>query len=153
MRFNNVNAKILVALIYFFLSITLIIMIFYLFAVNKNFKLAKMWHYILFFLVSVFFYLKAKFFEFDSDGNGLTFINRGFIISNFINYREKKVEFLKSDLISYKIRNYFFFSTIYIYIKAKRGRIKRLNFGIIFLSNKKRRAMKRSLDKVIQSHN
>jgi hypothetical protein len=101
----------------------------------------------------VVFYSTAKYFEFDSDGNVLMFINRGLFISNFVNYREQRAEFPKEKLKRYRIQNYLLFSYLYVYVKSKSNQIKRVRFNITLLSNSKKRALKQSLEKVLKHNN
>ena len=73
--------------------------------------------------------------------------------SNFINYREQRAEFPKEKLTRYRVENYIFFCKLYIYIKSRSNKIKRLGFNISLLSPRKRRALKKSLDKVLKHNN
>ena len=51
-------------------------------------------------------YIISKYFEYNSDGLNLILINRGFILSEYFNYREHVVEFDKTDLVAFKFQNY-----------------------------------------------
>jgi hypothetical protein len=103
--------------------------------------------------IIVVFYSTAKYFEFDSDGNVLTFVNKGLFITNFINYRENRAEFPKEKLKRYRIQNYLLFSFLYVYVKSKTNQIKRVRFNISLLSKNKKRALKKSLEKVMKHNN
>lgn len=154
MRFSNASSKKWVPFLYFFLGIGSILVIAYLFLFKDDMK-GKLWYAIpaaLLFLLVVF-YSTAKYFEFDSDGNVLTFINRGLFISNFVNYREQRAEFPKEKLKRYRIQNYLLFSYLYVYVKSKSNQIKRVRFNITLLSNSKKRALKKSLEKVLKHNN
>ncbi|MEM6684993.1 MAG: hypothetical protein AAF617_04275 [Bacteroidota bacterium] len=127
----------------------------YLFLFQDNLNKGKLWYAIpavLVFIIVVF-YSTAKYFEFDSDGNVLTFINKGLFISNFINYREHRAEFPKEKLKRYRIQNYVLFSFLYVYVKSKSSQIKRVRFNITLLSGRKKRALKKSLEKVLKHNN
>ncbi|WP_420573548.1 hypothetical protein [Kordia sp.] len=115
----------------------------------------KLWYSIPAFLIviSILFYSTAKYFEFDSDGNVLTFINKGLFISHFINYREHRAEFPKEKLKRYRIQNYLLFCYLFVYVRSKSNQIKRVSFNITLLSNSKKKALRKSLDKVIKRNN
>ncbi|MBC8755089.1 hypothetical protein H2O64_10425 [Kordia sp. YSTF-M3] len=126
----------------------------YLFIFREDSNKINIWYSIPVSLVIFlgFVYSTAKYFEFDSDGNVLTFINKGLFISNFINYRERRAEFPKEKLKRYRIQNYIIFSTLYIYVRSRSNKTKRVHFNISLLSGRKKKALKKSLDKVIK-HN
>lgn len=155
MRFSNSKSKKWVPFLYFFLGIGSILMMFYLFLFREDFKTVGIWYSIPVMLLLTFllFYSTAKYFEFDSDGNVLTFVNKGLFISNFINYRENRAEFPKEKLERYRIKNYVLFCFLYVYVKSKKKQIKRVRFNISMLSGAKKRALKKSLDKVIKHNN
>ncbi|EDP94477.1 hypothetical protein U8527_12495 [Kordia algicida OT-1] len=155
MRFSNAKSKKWVPFLYFFLGIGSILIMLYLFLFREDFKTVGVWYSIPVMLLLVFliFYSTAKYFEFDSDGNVLTFVNKGLFISNFINYREHRAEFPKEKLKRYRLQNYILFSFLYIYVKSKTNQIKRVRFNISLLSGTKKRALKKSLDKVIKHNN
>lgn len=152
MRFNNAKSKRPVSFIYAFLVVLAVVSTLYLYYFSKGFKLNKLWYFFPLITITtiIYMYKNAKFFEFDGDGNALTFINKGLLISNFINYREKRAEFPKNKLKSYKIYNYIIYRTVSIYIKSKNNGTIRLNFNISFLSLKKQRHLKSSLDTILQ---
>ena len=60
----------------------------------------------------------ARYFEYDSDGPKLVFTNKGLILTEFINYRQNKVEFAKHKLAGYKIHNYLVYKVLVISIKS-----------------------------------
>ena len=94
----------------------------------------------------------AKYFEYDSDGHVLVLINKGFVISEFINYSEKKAEFPKRKLLYYKLNKYFLYKSLNLYIKSGKGHQKRLKFNVSLVSNKKLKYLKMSLDKVVKQN-
>lgn len=155
MRFNNASSKRWIPFLYFFLVLGSIIAIVYMLFFQDEFNKGKLWYVIPIALLIIFgiVYTSAKYFEFDSDGNVLTFVNKGLFISNFINYREQRAEFPKEKLTRYRVENYIFFCKLYIYIKSRSNKIKRLGFNISLLSPRKRRALKKSLDKVLKHNN
>lgn len=156
MRFNNIKSKKWVGLIYFCLVIGFIIAIVYSFLFREETScLAKRSNliFIALILIVLFFYITAKYFEFDSDGLGLTFINKGLFISNFINYREHRAEFQKEKLKRYTIKNYIIYSKLNVYVKLKNNKIRKYSFNISFLSTKKKNALKKALNEVLKINN
>lgn len=155
MRFSNAKSKKWVPFLYFFLGISSIVAVLYLFLFREDFNQVKIWYAIpgVLILMIVIFYSTAKYFEFDSEGNVLTLINKGLFITNFINYREHRAEFPKEKLKRYRIENYVLFSFLYVYVKSKTNQIKRVRFNISLLSNSKKRALKKSLEKVMKHNN
>lgn len=154
MRFDNAKSKKWIPFLYFFIGIGGVLAILYFFFFREDHNQIKDWYSVpvLFAVVFGIIYSSAKYFEFDSDGNVLTFINKGLFISDFINYRERRAEFPKEKLKRYRIQNYVIFSRIYIYVRSRSNKTKRVHFNISLLSNSKKRALKKSLDKVIK-HN
>ncbi|QHI35067.1 hypothetical protein IMCC3317_04130 [Kordia antarctica] len=155
MRFDNAKSKKWIPFLYFFLGIGGILVILYFFFFREDHNQIKIWYSIpvLFVVVVGIIYSSAKYFEFDSDGSVLTFINKGLFISNFINYREHRAEFPKEKLKRYRIQNYILFSYLYVYVKSRSNKTKRVHFNISLLSSGKKRALKKSLDKVIKHNN
>ncbi|WP_386406583.1 hypothetical protein [Sungkyunkwania multivorans] len=119
---------------------------------NKGMALVFIMPTLFLVLFSWFVYKNVKYFEYDSDGDVLNFINRGMFISNFINYRENRAEFPKVKLSHYKINDYVIYRTLNVYVKTKNHRVKRLRFNITFLNKKKIKALKSSLNKVIRNN-
>ncbi|WP_046755648.1 hypothetical protein [Kordia jejudonensis] len=155
MRFSNASTKKWIPFLYFFLGLGSLVAILFVMFFQDEFNQVKLWYLIPIFLVVIFvmIYTSAKYFEFDSDGNVLTFINKGLFISNFVNYREQRAEFPKEKLKSYRIKNYILFCLLYVYIKSRNNKIKRIQFNISLLSRRKKRALKQSLDKVLKHNN
>jgi len=155
MRFDNAKSKKWIPFIYFFIATGSIIVMFYFFFFQEESHKISSWYGIpiLLFIFLVIVYSSAKYFEFDSDGNVLTFINKGLFISNFINYREHRAEFPKEKLKRYRIQNYIIFSRLYLYVRSRSNKTKRVHFNISLLSSRKKRALKQSLDKIIKHNN
>ncbi len=155
MRFDNAKSRNWISFLYFFIGIGGVITMLYLFFFREDSHKINIWYSIPISLVVFFIivYSSAKYFEFDSDGNVLTFINKGLFISNFINYRERRAEFPKEKLKRYRIKNYIMFSRLYLYIKSRSNKTKRVHFNISLLSRRKKAALKKSLDKVIKHNN
>lgn len=103
-------------------------------------------------IVLAFWYMRARYFEYDSNGSVLIFINRGVLIQQLLNYREFKAEFPKEKLYKYKVKHYLIYRPLYIYVRSKNGRIKKVVFDITFVSPKRVNLLEQSLNKVITNN-
>jgi len=106
---------------------------------------------LLVFLVFLYWYKRAKHIEYDSTGLGLVFISKGVLLSEINNYREQRIEIPKSKLKKFSIKNMFFSKKLYLYIRTH-GVVKKVCLDITFLSRNKTKALKMSLDKVVQEN-
>lgn len=155
MRFNNRKAKNFVITLYFvfaslFLSLSMMFSL-----VKKLIGSDKYKYYILFIVLGLALFLVhkiAKYFEYDSDGNVLVFINKGMLLSDFLNYRENRAEFPKKKLRYYKLNNYLIYKSLNIYIDSNDGKQKRLKFNVTLVSNKKLKYLNQSLGKVVKQN-
>ncbi len=155
MRINNAKIKNTILTAYFLLLFGAILnmLVFGLFrSWIKNTNLE--WGLIIGFFLIVFIalYSIAKYFEYDSDGDVLVIINRGLIVSEFVNYREKIVEFPKKKLIYYKLKDYGIYRSLNLYIRSGENHQKRIKFNITLVPKKKLRYLKMSLDKVVKQN-
>lgn len=103
-------------------------------------------------IFSAFWYLRARYFEYDSNGEVFIFINKGVLLTDFVNYREQKAEFPKAKLYNYKIKDYLIYRALYIYVRSKDDTIKRISFDITFISPKRVDLLKQSLNKVLKQN-
>ena len=112
------------------------------------------WILIVVFFVGVFLALHsvAKYFEYDSDGDVLVIINRGMIVSEFFNYREKIVAFPKTKLLYYKLKDYKIYKSLNLYVRSGEHHQKRIKFNVTLVPNRKLRYLKMSLNKIVK-HN
>jgi hypothetical protein len=112
------------------------------------------WILIIVFFVGVFLALHsvAKYFEYDSDGDVLVIINRGMIVSEFFNYREKIVEFPKTKLLYYKLKDYKIYKSLNLYVKSGEHHQKRIKFNVTLVPNRKLRYLKMSLNKIVKNN-
>ena len=155
MRINNAKIKNTILTAYFLLLFAAILnmLVFGLFrSWIKNTNLE--WGLIIAFFVIVFvvLYSIAKYFEYDSDGDVLVIINRGLIVSEFVNYREKIVEFPKKKLLYYKLKDYGIYKSLNLYIRSGENRQKRIKFNVTLVPKRKLRYLKMSLDKVVKQN-
>lgn len=116
----------------------------------------KTLEYILFLITFAVLFLvlhrAAKYFEYDSDGETLTIINKGLILSEFLNYRQKKAELPKEKLLYYKLNNYIIYKSLNLYIRSGENRQKRLKFNVTLVKPKKLKFLKMSLSKVVKQN-
>jgi len=112
------------------------------------------WILIVVFFVGVFLVLHSvgKYFEYDSDGDVLVIINRGMIVSEFFNYREKIVEFPKTKLLYYKLKDYKIYKSLNLYVKSGEHHQKRIKFNVTLVPNRKLRYLKMSLNKIVKNN-
>lgn len=105
---------------------------------------------ILLIVFGIYFHRIAQSFDFDSDGETLNFKNNGLFFSKFMEYRVKRAEFPKGKLIDFKVRDFFIYTTLIIYIRSRRKKgPRKYTFNITFLNKKKKRGMIESLNKVL----
>ena len=155
MRINNAKVKNTILTAYFLLLFAAILnmLVFGLFrSWIKNSNLE--WGLIIGFFVIVFvvLYSIAKYFEYDSDGDVLVIINKGLIVSEFVNYREKIAEFPKKKLLYYKLKDYGIYKSLNLFIRSGENRQKRIKFNVTLVPKRKLRYLKMSLDKVVKQN-
>jgi len=106
---------------------------------------------VLVFLFLVYWNKRAKHIEYDSTGLGLVFISKGVLLSEIRNYREQRIEFPKDKLKRFRIKKVFFNKKLYLYIRTH-GVVKKVCLDITFLGGKKTKALKMSLNKIVQEN-
>ncbi|GAA3555517.1 hypothetical protein [Snuella lapsa] len=155
MRTNNGKIRNVIISVYFILIVLAIVMS-TVFSAFKNITGNPTLTFLLFLFgfIALFFIVHAisKYFEYDSDGMKVVLINRGLLLSDYLNYREFKVEFEKQQLVSYKIYNYLVFKSLVLHIKNNRGGTKRVHFNVTLVSRKKRKYIKQSLRKMVKAN-
>ena len=152
MRTDNRNVKNIVVSIYFILFVITILLA-TVFNSYSGFPINSMYVFVGLFVIIILVHFVARYFEYNSDGPKLIIINKGFILTDFINYRQNKLEFSKSRLIGYKVNNYFIYKTLVISIKGRNnGKSIRERFNITLLKRKKLRYIKQSLKKIIKEN-
>ncbi|WP_299228059.1 hypothetical protein [uncultured Psychroserpens sp.] len=110
--------------------------------------------YILSGFVLIFFavHFISRYFEYDSDGVKVVVINKGLLLSDHFNYREKLLEFEKEKLISYTFKNYFIYKSLTFYLRESRGHKTRETFNVTLVSPRKRKYIRQSLNKIIKAN-
>lgn len=155
MRTNNAKVKNLIVSVYFIL---IVLAIFSAFAFS-SFRHLTPNPILTFALVGVFFiaifylvYKIARYFEYDSDGHMVIIINKGLLLTEYINYRENRIEFEKEKLVAYKFNSFLLFRTLDIYFKDRKGGKRKETFNITLVPKKKRRYIRQSLSKMVKAN-
>lgn len=104
------------------------------------------------FVLLVSFHSVAGYFEYDSDGPMITILNRGLVLTEFINYRERKLEFSRQQLIGFKIKNYILYKSLVVLVKTKEGKQIKKRFNISLLKTRKMKYVKQSLKKILKAN-
>lgn len=153
MRTNNGKIRNFIISVYFILIVTAIIMA-TVFSAFKDLTPNGTYTFLLFLFgfTGLFFLVHwvSKYFEYDSDGMKVVIINRGLLLSDYLNYREHKIEFDKKDLLKYKFQNYVVYKTLVLYIRGRNGGAKRVSFNVTLVDRRKRRYVRQSLRKIIK---
>lgn len=155
MRTSNAKVKNIIISVYFVL-IVLSIFSATVFSVFKHltpnplftFALIVLFYAVLFFLV----YRVSKYFEYDSDGFKVVIMNKGLLLTEYLNYREHKLEFEKERLAGFKFNDFVFYKTLDIYLKDRNGGKKKDTFNVTLVTKKKRRYIRQSLGKIIKAN-
>ena len=155
MRTNNSHVKNIIISIYFIfqvLAIALPIFIKSLRIFSGNATLSSI--SLAFVFAALFFLVHfiCKFFEYDSDGEKVILINKGLLVSNYFNYRQKFVEFDKESLLAYSFKNYIIYRTLSVYLKDSRGDNRKETFYITLVTRRKRRYIRQSLKKIVKAN-
>ncbi|WP_299100192.1 hypothetical protein [uncultured Winogradskyella sp.] len=151
MRTDNRSVKSTIISIYFILLVFAILLA----TVFKSFHVlegSSLWVVIGLAIAVVVVHFVASYFEYDSDGTKLVIINKGLILTDYINYRERKIEIAKHKVIGYKINNYKVYKTLVISRKNKNGSISKERFNVSLLKSKKIKYVKQSLRKIIKEN-
>lgn len=151
MRLSNHRVVKLIPGVYYFSVILLFLVIFLNQQLGKQLFPSDKYFFVALILVSlwlIYIYFAGKYFEYDSEGSLVSFMNRGAILSEFINYRTKIHEIKKEKIRSYKIINLLFYRRLIILYSTK-NIDKNITINISMLSQKKTRYLKLSLDKII----
>jgi hypothetical protein len=101
------------------------------------------------FLILLFYLRGNQIFEYDSEGETLSFKNRNIIL--FLN-NPISDEFPKYKLSDYQIVNAFFFKKLFITISSKKNHSLILKYDISYLTKKELRDLKFSLSKVVKQN-
>ncbi|MBU2921225.1 hypothetical protein KO504_07705 [Winogradskyella psychrotolerans] len=151
MRTDNRKVKNTIISLYFLLVVAAVL----LGTVFKSIELFEgSWFYVILGLIVavVIVHFVARYFEYDSDGAKIVITNSGLILTEFINYRENKVEISKHELIGYKVHDYIVYNVLVIAKENSDGTISKERFNITLLKRKKLKYVKQSLRKIIKEN-
>ncbi|WP_178988405.1 hypothetical protein [Winogradskyella schleiferi] len=151
MRTDNRNIKSTIISIYFLLVVAAILLT----TVFKSFRIfegSSLYVIIGLALAVVAVHFVARYFEYDSDGSKLVITNSGLILTDYLNYREEKVEIDKHNLVGFKIRKLLVYKILIVTIKNSEGKLSKKRFNITLLKRKKLRYVKQSLRKIIKEN-
>jgi hypothetical protein len=151
MRTDNRKVKNTVVSIYFIL-IVFAILLATVFKSLEFFVDSTFFIFLGLFILLVLFHSIAGYFEYDSDGAKIVVINKGLILTEYVNYRENKIEFARHELVGFKIRNYVIYKSLVLLIKSYDGRKRKERFNITLLKPKKLKYVKQSLNKTIKAN-
>ncbi|WP_299109688.1 hypothetical protein [uncultured Winogradskyella sp.] len=104
------------------------------------------------FVAVLIVYFIARFFEYDSDGTNLIIKNKGLILTDFVNYREHKIEIPKRKVVGFKIYNYLVFKSLVLTVKNSEGSSMKVRFNMTLLKKKKTKYVRQSLKKIIKEN-
>jgi hypothetical protein len=149
MRTDNRNVKNTIISIYFLFLVVAILLatVFRSYGVLPESSLYVFLGLFVFFILVHFI---ARYFEYDSDGPKLVITNKGLILTEFINYRQNKVELAKHKLVGYKIHNYLVYKILVVSIKRSNVKIYKERFNITLLKRKKMKYVRQSLKRIIK---
>lgn len=149
MRTDNRNVKNTIISIYFLFLVVAILLatVFRSYGVLPESSLYVFLGLFVFFILVHFI---ARYFEYDSDGPKLVITNKGLILTEFINYRQNKVELAKHKLVGYKIHNYLVYKILVVSIKRSNVKIYKERFNITLLKRKKMKYVRKSLKRIIK---
>lgn len=155
MRTNNAKVKNTIVSVYFVL-IVLAILLGTVFSAFSHLTSSPILTFLFLFVgfLILFFSVHAvsKYFEYDSDGNKVLLINKGLLLSDHFNYRQRQLEFNKSRLVAIKFKNYIVYKSLTLYIKNSKGHTKKETFNVTLVTKKKRRYIRQSLSKMIKNN-
>ena len=153
MRINNSKVKNVIISVYFLLIVLVLILsiLFSAFSeVSSNPALAFI---IIVFIFSGLFLMLfgiTKYFEYDSDGVNVEVMNKALLLSEYFNKKKHVLEFEKKRLISFKFQNFIVYKRLVLYILSSHGYKKKEVFNVTFVSQKKRKYVRQSLNKIVR---
>ena len=151
MRLTNYSNIKIIPAIYYFSVVIFFLIIFLNFQLDGTLFPSLKYYYLVLmgiFVSLVYVYFGWKYFEYDSEGEVVVFLNRGVILSNFFNYRGNAIEIRRSRIVGYKIYNFLIYKRLVIEIKSKSKTYTR-HSNITFVSPNKINYLRQSLDKLI----
>lgn len=151
MRIDNRKVKNTVVSIYFILIVFGILLA----TVFKSFEfLTESTFFVFFglFVALVLLHSIAGYFEYDSDGAKIIVLNKGLILTEYVNYRERKIEISRKDLVGFKINNYILYKSLVILHRTYNDIKVKERFNVTLVDSKKLTYVKQSLSKTIKQN-
>ena len=103
-------------------------------------------------VVAVIIHGIARFFEYDSDGPNLIIINRGLLLSDYLNYREHKIEIEKKKVLGFKIKRFYVYNQLVILYSDRHDKQHKARFNVTLVKRRKLRYIRQSLSKIIKEN-
>ncbi|WP_339751737.1 hypothetical protein [uncultured Winogradskyella sp.] len=151
MRTDNRKVKNTVISIYLVL-IVLAILIVVVFKYLEIFVDSSLFVFSGLFLLLVIFHFIAGYFEYDSDAYKVMILNKGLVLTVYLNYRQNQLEFARNQLVNYKVENFIIYKSLVVLIKNYEGDIKKERFNVTLLKQKKLKFVKQSLNKIVKEN-
>lgn len=154
MRLTNYSTIKIIPGIYYFSVVIFFLIIFLNFQLDGTLFPSINYYYLV--LTSIFagliyVYIGWKYFEYDSEGEVVVFLNRGVILSNFLNYRGNAIEIRRSRIVDYRIYNFIIYKRLVIKIENNNKSFTR-SCNVTLVSPKKIKYLRQSLDKIISKN-
>ncbi len=154
MRLTNYSTIKIIPGIYYFSVVSFFLIIFLNFQLDGTLFPSRKYFFLALaaiFVGLVYIYFGWKYFEYDSEGEVIVFLNRGVILSNFLNYRGNAIEIRRSRIVGYKIYNFLIYKRLVIHIKSDNKSYTR-HCNVTFVSPRKINYLRQSLDKLIKKN-
>ena len=156
MRLSNHKETRIIPGIYYFSIVIFFLFIFLNFQLGSHlFPDEKIYLSTLGFIVlfQIYIYTCGKYFEYDSEGQIVTIINKGIILSRFIDYRNRQIEIKRDQIINFKLFDFIIYKRLVIVAKDNYGRKFKKHLNLSFLQPHKVKLVKKSLSRLIQKNN
>jgi len=151
MRIDNRKVKNTVISIYF-IMIVLAVLLGTVFNSLGMFVDSAFYVFLGLFISVILFHSIAGYFEYDSDGNKISVLNQGLILTEYVNYRKNKIEFARHQLVGFKIKNYLIYKSLVLVIKHHDGKQAKERFNVTLLKRKNLKYIKQSLNKMLKEN-
>jgi len=103
-------------------------------------------------LLQLYIYTCGKYFEYDSEGQLVTIINKGLILSRLIGYRNRQIEINRNQIKGYKIYDLIIYKRLVIIARDNYGRKFKKHLNISFVKPKKVKVIRKSLNRLINKN-
>ena len=103
-------------------------------------------------LIAVLVHGIARYFEYDSDGPKLIIMNRGLLLSDYLNYREYKIEVPKERVIGFKIKRFYVYNQLVVLYEDRHKKEHKARFNVTLVKRRKLKYVRQSLSKIIKQN-